>query len=157
MKGRTLDVVSVTAATTGSTGRALKGVLMNDRRDTAWTPAELERIGRVEEVGIASYRPNGSLRPFITIWGVRVGDEIFIRSAYGVDNPWFRRAVAAGTGRISAEGIERDVRFSDAADADHSAIDAAYRAKYKSHPPRIVATVVGRDAPPTTLQLTPQD
>ena len=61
----------------------------------------------------------------MTIWAVRVGDDLHVRSADGADNPWFVRARASGTGRIRAGGIERDVTFIDAPADAHSAIDAA--------------------------------
>lgn len=120
-----------------------------------WTADELDRIGRTDELHVASRRPDGSLRPFVTIWAVRVGDIVYIRSAHGSDNPWFRRAVASGTGRIRAGGVERDVLFS-APDDGHPAIDAAYHAKYDRYGPKIVGTVVGPDAAGVTLRLIPQ-
>ncbi len=61
-----------------------------------WTEDELSRIGGAEELRIASMRPDGTQRPYVIIWVVRAGDDIFVRSAYGADNPWFRRAVASG-------------------------------------------------------------
>ena len=121
-----------------------------------WPPAELDRIDRAEELQVASLRPDGTVRPSVTIWGVRVGDEVFVRSAYGTANPWFRRVVASGTGRVRAGGVERQVRFEIADTADHSAIDAAYHAKYDRYGPGIVGAVTGPAAPPTTLRLTPQ-
>jgi Uncharacterized protein conserved in bacteria (DUF2255) len=48
---------------------------------------------------------------------VRVDDQLYVRSAYGPDNPWFRRAKASGVGRIGAGGLERDVTFAEAARA----------------------------------------
>lgn len=126
---------------------------------TAWTPDELTRIGEAEELRVASRRADGTLRPFVTIWVARVGDDIYVRSAYGPDNPWFVRAQASGTGRIRAGGVERDVAFreTDAADADtHAAIDAAYHAKYDRHGPAIVGTVVGPQVMATTLRLVPR-
>ena len=78
---------------------------------TNWTNEELTRIGDAEELRIASLRGDGTLRPFVTIWVVRVDDNLYVRSAYGADNPWFRRAKASGSGRIRAGGIERDVTF----------------------------------------------
>ena len=62
------------------------------------------------------------------------------------DNPWFVRARASGTGRIRAGGIERDVTFIDAPADAHSAIDAAYHAKYDQYEPQIVGSVVGDHA-----------
>ena len=49
---------------------------------TAWAPRELERIGAAEEVGLASRRPDGSLRPCVTVWVVRAGGASF-RSPVG--------------------------------------------------------------------------
>lgn len=42
---------------------------------------ELERIGTATELRVASVHKDGSLRPFVTIWVVRVGADIYIRSA----------------------------------------------------------------------------
>ena len=76
---------------------------------TAWEADELARIGNDEELRIASRRSDGSLRPFVTIWFVRLGDDLYVRSAYGWDNPWFQRALRSGAGRILVGGLERDV------------------------------------------------
>ena len=65
-----------------------------------WSQDELGRIGAAEEVGLASRRPDGSLRRYVTMWVVRAGDNLYVRSAYGPDNPWYRRATASGAGRI---------------------------------------------------------
>lgn len=122
---------------------------------TAWTDDELDRVGSADELKISSRRSDGSLRRFITIWAVRHGDDIYVRSAYGPENGWFVRALAAGDGRIRAGGVERDVTF-ERADADvDGALDDAYHAKYDRYGPRIVGTVVGPDAARTTLRLIP--
>ncbi|MFI7063149.1 DUF2255 family protein [Kribbella sp. NPDC050124] len=122
-----------------------------------WTPDELTRIGGATELKLASYRKDGTLRRYITMWTVAVGTSIYVRSAYGTDNPWFRRAVAAGRGRIRAGGVERDVEFTrlTADDPTHADIDAAYHAKYDHYGARLVNTVTGADAPNTTLQVDP--
>lgn len=60
---------------------------------SAWGPDELDRIGRATELQIASRRSDGSLRPFVTIWTVRTGDDVYVRSAHGYENPWFQRAL----------------------------------------------------------------
>jgi hypothetical protein len=46
----------------------------------AWTADELDRIGRAMELAVASRRADGTLSPYVTIWGVRSGDDIYIRS-----------------------------------------------------------------------------
>ena len=73
-----------------------------------WTDDELRHVGAATELQIATRRDDGSLRPYVTIWTVRAGDHLYVRSAYGADNPWFRRATASASGRIRAGGIERD-------------------------------------------------
>ena len=122
---------------------------------STWTEDDLRRVGGAEELKVASYRRDGTLRPYMTIWAVRAGDDIYVRSAYGPDNGWFRRAKASRRGRISAGGVERDVAFTDAASDAHSAIDAAYHAKYDRYGPRIVGTVVGDQVIETTFRLVP--
>src|SRR4051794_32988976 len=123
---------------------------------STWTNDELGRIGGAEELQLASSRPDGTLRPDVTMWVVRAGDDLYVRSAHGPDNPWFRRARASGTGRISAGGLERDVTFADADPGVHAAIDAAYHAKYDRYGPRIVGSVVGPAAAAVTLRLVPR-
>ena len=122
----------------------------------AWTDQELDSIGKAEELQLASLRRDGTLRRYVTMWVVRVGDDLYIRSAYGPDNPWYRRAKASGAGRIRAGGVERDATFADAIPDAHAGIDAAYHAKYDRHGPAIVGTVVGDKAAGVTIRLLPR-
>jgi hypothetical protein len=124
---------------------------------TGWTEDELRRIGNATELELASRRRDGSLRPFVIMWVVREGGDLYVRSAYGPDNPWYRRAIASGTGRLRAGGVEADVAFATEADDRQTAIDAAYHAKYDSYGPRIVGTVVGPDAYSVTIRLERQE
>jgi len=48
-----------------------------------WTSDELNKIGTAEELEIASLGQDGTLRKPTTIWVVRVGDDLYVRSAYG--------------------------------------------------------------------------
>ncbi len=123
---------------------------------TSWTEDELDRIGAAEELQLASLRRDGTPRPYVTMWVVRDGDDLYVRSAYGPDNPWLRRAKASGAGRIRTGGLERDVTFAEAAPGVHAAIDAAYHSKYDRYGPRIVGSVVGPQAEPVTIRLVPR-
>jgi hypothetical protein len=123
---------------------------------STWTSDELDKFGVAEELQLASLRHDGTLRPYVTIWVVRASDDLYVRSAYGPNNPWFRRAKASGAGRIRAGGLERDVTFAEPAPGVHAAIDAACHAKYDRYGPRIVGTVVGPDAEAVTIKLVPR-
>lgn len=122
---------------------------------TAWRGDELIAVGDADEVQIASRRPDGTVRPFVTIWVVRVGAEIYVRSAHGRDNPWFRRALASGSGRIEADGVTRDVTFEEPdEDADlDAAIDAAFHAKYDHYGAALVDPVVSAESERATLRI----
>ncbi|WP_238009077.1 DUF2255 family protein [Dactylosporangium sp. AC04546] len=122
----------------------------------AWTDEELDRVGDADELQLASRRADGTLRPYVTMWVVRTGHQMYVRSAYGPANPWYRRARASGTGRIRAGGVERDVTFADASAGAHTGIDAAYHAKYDRYGPAYVGAVVGAEAAPVTIRLVPE-
>ncbi len=84
------------------------------------------------------------------------GDDIYVRSAYGHNNPWFQRAIASGAGRIRAGGVEHDVAFEEpGADIDED-LHAAYHSKYNRYGPSIVGTVVSPEAARSTLKLVPR-
>ncbi|XVV10168.1 DUF2255 family protein [Actinoplanes sp. CA-131856] len=125
---------------------------------TSWTGDELTTVGRAEELGLASLRADGSLRPYVTMWVVRAGDQLYVRSARGPANGWYVRALRAGAGRIRAGGLERDVVFAEPADSGvHAAVDAAYHAKYDRYGPAIVGSVVGQQAHEVTIRLLPRN
>ncbi|GAA1781368.1 DUF2255 family protein [Agromyces lapidis] len=122
---------------------------------TAWNTDELERIGAAEELKLASYRPDGTLRPYVVMWVARVGDELYTRSAYGPDAGWYRRALASGRGRILAGGVEREVRFEPGAPEANAPLDAEYHRKYDRYGEKIVGTVVGEHRYGVTVRLAP--
>jgi hypothetical protein len=126
---------------------------------TAWTSDELNKIGAAEELQIAALRPDGTLRNPVTIWVVRLGDDLYVRSAYGRNAAWFRGTQVRHEGRIRAGGVEKDVTFMDVAEADHDLhdrIDAAYRTKYRRYPARFISPVVSAESRSVTLKLVPR-
>lgn len=124
-----------------------------------WSESDLAALGAATELQVASRRGDGTLRTYITIWGVRVGDAVYVRSAYGSDNPWYRRARSAGRGAVRGGGVEHDVTFTavDPADPVHAEIDTVYHRKYDRYGQDIVGTVVGAHATDVTLRLDPLD
>lgn len=123
---------------------------------TAWTSDELNKIGTAEELEIAPRRGDGSLRNPVTIWVVRVGDDLYVRSYRGRGGAWFRAAQVRHEGRIRAGGVEKAVTFTEETDPGiHDQIDAAYRTKYRRHAARYVDPMVAAEARAATLKLAP--
>ncbi|MFC5063290.1 DUF2255 family protein [Actinomycetospora atypica] len=98
---------------------------------SAWDAEDLDRIGRADEVEIATRRADGTLRPDRVVWVVRLGDELYLRSVTGRGAAWFRGTRTRMAGRIRADGVERDVAFADADDVYGDALDGVYRSKYR--------------------------
>jgi hypothetical protein len=123
---------------------------------TSWSSEELANIGDAEELAIASRQPDGTLRQFVTIWVVRSGDDLYVRSVNGRAGTWFRSAMAAGEGRIRAGGVERDVAFEEAPSEANGPVTAAYHEKYDRYGTGVVGTVVSHEAERSTLRLVPR-
>jgi hypothetical protein len=81
---------------------------------TTWTSEELDKIATAEALQIASLRRDGTLRKPVTIWVVRNGDDLYIRSVKGRASAWFRGTQVRLEGRIHAGGVDKDVSFLDA-------------------------------------------
>src|SRR5207245_8649808 len=107
-----------------------------------WTSEDLTRIGNAEEVQVTSRRGDGTLRKPVTIWVVRHGDDLYVRSVKGPTGAWFRGTQARHEGRIQAGGVDRDVTFVKADDKLSDEIDRAYRTKYRRYAANIVNSVL---------------
>lgn len=122
---------------------------------TAWTNDELTRIASADELQIAPRRRDGTLRNPRTIWVVRVGDDLYVRSMYGRGGGWFPGTQARHQGHIRAGGVDKDVTFADADPDLNDQIDAAYRTKYRRYAASIIDTIVSPQARAATLRLVP--
>ena len=122
---------------------------------SAWTSDELDRIGRAEELEIASVRRDRTLRQPVTIWVVRHGDDLYVRSVNGRMSSWFRGAQARHQAHIETGGVAKDVLLVETDDMNDE-IDAAYRAKYRRYAESIVGSIVSPNARAATLELVPR-
>mgnify|MGYP001268551577 CR=1 FL=1 len=119
-----------------------------------WTMEMLDKIGNAEELEVASLRRDGTLRKLTTIWVVRLGDELYIRSVRGRGSDWFRGVLDRHEGHIRAGGVARDVTFVEAPDpALNDRIDDAYRAKYSRYAASIIDAINSPEARAATLRL----
>ena len=126
---------------------------------TNWSTEDLEQIGRAEELQIATKRADGTLRRWVPIWVVCVGDQVYVRTWYRRDNGWFGHVLGSRRARIRVPGLEVDVGVEDVgSDKEDRAelranVDAAYHAKYARHGGPSVDGMTTDTAAATTLRL----
>jgi hypothetical protein len=121
-----------------------------------WTSDELEKIAAADELQLASVRRDGTLRRPVTIWGVRHGDDLYVRSVNGRTAAWYRGAQARHEGHIQAGGVEKDVTFVDADPDLNDQLDAAYRSKYRRYAKSIVDSIITPHARAATIKVVPR-
>jgi hypothetical protein len=122
---------------------------------TAWTSDELSTIGATEELQIAPLQQDGSLRKPVTIWVVRQGDDLFVRSVNGRTAAWFSGAQVRHEAHIHAGNVDKDVLLVETNDLN-DAIDSAYRTKYRRYDADTVNSDLTPQARAATLKLVPR-
>ena len=123
---------------------------------TTWTSDELNKIGKAEELQIATLRSDSTLRNPVTIWVVRVGNDLYVRSVNGRGSAWFRGIQTRHEGQIRASGVVKDVTFVEESDANiNSQIDAAYATKYRRYAASIISHINGSEARAATIKIIP--
>jgi hypothetical protein len=123
---------------------------------TQWTTDQLDRVGTAEEVHIASVRRDGTLRKPVTVWVVRLGDDLYVRSVGGRSGHWFRGVHETKQGGIRAAGVQQDVAFVDGERDVNDEVDAAYRAKYRRYAGSILNSVLTPEARSATIKIVPR-
>jgi hypothetical protein len=123
---------------------------------TTWASDELDKIGRAEELQIASLRRDGTLRNPVIIWVIRLGDDLYVRSVNGRTGAWFRGVQSQHEGRIWAGGVKKDVTFVEEPDSNvKDQIDTAYLTKYRRYP-QYVSPMVTPTVRAATIKLVPR-
>jgi hypothetical protein len=120
-----------------------------------WNPTQLERIAGTREIEISSLRDDGALTKPVTIWAVRVEDELYVRSVRGGAGGWFKAAEQRHEGRIEADSTAVDVSFEDLPHHRDEEIDEAYKAKY-GYPSSPVDSITTDAAQATTIRVVPR-
>ena len=123
---------------------------------TQWTNDQLSKVGRAEEVQIASVGRDGALGKPVTVWAVRHGDDVYVRSVAGRSGHWFRSSQERHQGRIRAGSVQQDVTFVDADHDIDGEIDDTYRAKYRRYAGSVLNSVLTPGARSTTMRLVPR-
>lgn len=120
-----------------------------------WHGPDREKIGAAEELDLRSERGDGTLRDPVTMWVVRVGDHLYVRSVKGPDGPWYRGTRSHHQGSVEAGGVRQNVTFREADPSEYAGVDAAYRDKYGRYT-SIVEHVLTDRARAATLRLEPR-
>ena len=122
---------------------------------TSWTGDELEKIAAAEALQLASVRRDGTPRKPVTIWVVRHGDDLYVRSVNGRTASWFRSAQDRHEAHIQAGGVDKDVFLVETDDINDE-VDAAYGTKYQRYAASIIDHIVSPEARAATLKLVPR-
>jgi hypothetical protein len=124
---------------------------------TSWTDDELKKVGSAEELQIAPRRRDGSLHRPVTIWVVRVDDDLYVRSFNGQRGAWYRAALTTHAGSIRAGGVQKDVTLVEEDDPGiNDQVSAAYQEKYGRYP-QYVAPMLTAEVRTTTIKLVPDE
>jgi hypothetical protein len=120
-----------------------------------WTQDELARIAATDDLHISPLRDDNVTYGTPTwIWSVVVSDQLFVRAYNGQASRWYKAAMRQKNGRITAAGMTRDVVFQRADIELQDAIDAAYRAKYRSSP--YLKPMIGAQSQSATVEISPR-
>ena len=95
-----------------------------------WPQEDLDVFGGAGEVKVSSVRRDGSLSRQRTVWIVRVGDELYLRSVNGSEAAWYRSTRSVHQGSLEAHGIARDVTWVDVDSTENPDIDRAVDVEY---------------------------
>ena len=124
---------------------------------STWTSDELNKIGKAEELHIASLRSDDTLRKPTIIWVVRIGNDLYVRSVNGRSSAWFRGVQTRHEGHVRAGGVDKDVNFVEEPDANvNDQIDTAYAAKYQRYAASIISHINSSEARAATIKLVPR-
>jgi len=124
-----------------------------------WTPDDIRRIGSADELQIAAKRADGTLRRWLPIWVVCIGEHVYVRTWYRRNTGWFAHVLDSRRARIRVSGLQTDVVVEDVGAGSgrlRLAVDAAYRTKYKHYGTSAVGPMVAAAAAATTLRLNPE-
>jgi hypothetical protein len=92
----------------------------------------------------------------VTIWVVRDGDDLYVRSVNGRTSAWFRGVQTCHEGHIRAGGVDKDVTFvEESASNINDQIDAAYSTKYRRYAASIISHITSPGARSATIKLVP--
>jgi len=120
-----------------------------------WLQDVLDRIAATDDLHVSPFRENGITYGTPTwIWSVVVDGSLYVRAYHGQRSRWYRAAVAQGSGRIIAAGMDLDVAFVPVSSTSGDGIDDAYQAKYSGSP--YLSAMISERARAATVRVDPR-
>lgn len=121
-----------------------------------WPPDELLRIAEADGLHVSPLRADGLTYAKPTwIWSVAADDALYVRGYYGQDTRWYQAAVRQKAGRITADGMTREVIFEPVEGSINDRLDDAYRAKYHASP--YLSPMISARVRAATLRVMPRE
>ena len=120
-----------------------------------WAKDDLRKIAGTDDLHIAPFRDDGRTYGTPTwIWSVVVDDTLYVRAYNGTNSRWYQAALRQKSGRITADGVTKEVSFEPVDSDVNASIDDAYSAKYKTSP--YLKPMIGERARSATLKIVPR-
>ncbi|MCS5735082.1 DUF2255 family protein [Herbiconiux daphne] len=121
-----------------------------------WSPAELAHLESVEELQISPLSLDGTQSRAVTIWVLRDGSDVYVRSSFGQRSNWYRRVLASQRAHVATGPVDRDVDVRHVDDeASIALVNRLIESKYGRYGPTYLDTQNGTAAMAATLRLTP--
>jgi hypothetical protein len=115
---------------------------------------DIIKIAQVSELHVLS---TDTLRSPVTMWVLRLDDDLYVRAVKGRTGPWFRGTQTRHAGSIRSGEVAREVIFVEETDPQVNArIDSAYQEKYHRYPKEYVNACLTAEARTATLKLVPR-
>lgn len=115
---------------------------------------DLRQIDLADDLKISPLRDDGVTYGTPTwIWEVVVNEELYVRAYNGVNSRWYKSAMQRRDGLIIAAGMTKEVRFDQVQGEVNTAIDEAYRKKYKSS--SYLSSMISSRARAATVKIIP--
>ncbi|CAM6003815.1 unnamed protein product [Sphagnum balticum] len=119
-----------------------------------WSQEELEQIKKTDDLHISPFREDGTTYGTPTwIWSVVVDDAVYVRPYNGKTSRWFKAALSQKSGRITAAGITKEVKFELAENDIFDRVDQAYESKYSKS--EYLALMIGSPIRLNTVRILP--
>ena len=113
---------------------------------------EIRQIAAKDDFHIAPFREDGKTFGTLTwIWSVAVDSRLYVRAYNGTSSRWYQAAMSQKSGKITAAGLEKKVRFEPVSGELNDKIDHAYREKYGGSP--YLASMISDRAKAATVEV----